>query len=400
MTASIYIIGGGPAGCLLASKLASNNVNVTVFEEHPEIGLPDHCAGLVNCKNLQKFFNPPKKIIKNIVKGAVIRYNHGVIYLSRNIDEAYVIDRPGLDQYLALKAQEKGAAIRVNQKIVGLKRVNGMFKLISATGEAFNEASVIVNAAGVKGLFSKTINPIASKYLNATPAIQYEMYNVKDISKDHVELYFNNDLTPGFFSWIIPLNEETVRVGVGARASSLQDRIQYFIRKIDFNAYRFRNSKLQAVKKGLILTGGPVNKTYWDGGILLGDAAAQVKPTTGGGLILAGLCANIAARILIKAAETRNFSSSFLSKYQASWRSILSAELTYMKYVRYLLDGLDNTHLTMFFEKIKDSNIVEAIISEGDMDFQAKTVKSVMKKPMFIRLIPLTLLGLTKHALK
>lgn len=68
-----------------------------------------------------------------------------------------------------------------------------------------------------------------------------------------------------------------------------------------------------------------------------------------------------------------------------------------MKYVRYLLDGLDNTHLNRFFEKIRDTHLTAQIILEGDMDFQAKTVKSVIKNPVFIKLLPLTILGLTKY---
>ena len=373
-------------------------MDVKLFEEHSEIGRPDHCAGLVGCKNFNKLYNPPKKIIRNTVKGAVIHYDHGQILISRNIEEAHVIDRAGLDQYLACKAVEKGVQIRLNQRVKYYVKKNGFFKLLSANGETFTGADIIVNTAGVNGLLSRNLNHNI-KYSKILPGIQYELNNVKDISKDNVELYFNNNLTPGFFSWIIPLDEESVRVGLAAQGSKLENRLQYFIRKIGFNTNRFKQSKITAIKKGLIITGGPLKKTYYDGEILIGDAAAQVKPVTGGGLILTGLCATIAAEILIRAVEAKDFSSSFLSRYQTGWRCILSRELKYTRYVRILLDRLDNTRLTEFFNKIQENRLESSLILKGDIDFQSQAIKSVIKNPRFIKLTPLIFLAFSKHFL-
>jgi flavin-dependent dehydrogenase len=41
----VIVVGGGPSGSFCALNIAEKNVNVTVFEEHDEIGVPCHCAG-------------------------------------------------------------------------------------------------------------------------------------------------------------------------------------------------------------------------------------------------------------------------------------------------------------------------------------------------------------------
>ena len=49
----VMIIGGGPVGSYAALNLAKLGVKVTVFEEHPEIGKPSHCAGHLSIRSLR-----------------------------------------------------------------------------------------------------------------------------------------------------------------------------------------------------------------------------------------------------------------------------------------------------------------------------------------------------------
>ena len=49
----VAIIGGGPVGSYAALHLAKKGIPVTVYEEHPEIGLPSHCAGHISIRSLK-----------------------------------------------------------------------------------------------------------------------------------------------------------------------------------------------------------------------------------------------------------------------------------------------------------------------------------------------------------
>src|SRR5271169_5234861 len=66
------IIGGGPVGSYAALNLAKLGVKVTIFEEHPEIGLPSHCAGHLSIRSLSAMglYPLPKGIVENTFRSA------------------------------------------------------------------------------------------------------------------------------------------------------------------------------------------------------------------------------------------------------------------------------------------------------------------------------------------
>ena len=61
------VIGGGPVGSYAALNLAKLGIKVTVFEEHPEIGFPSHCAGHLSIRSLSAMglYPLPKGIVEN-----------------------------------------------------------------------------------------------------------------------------------------------------------------------------------------------------------------------------------------------------------------------------------------------------------------------------------------------
>lgn len=54
MRAEAVVVGAGPAGLIAAREIASRGYDVKVFEEHPEVGVPNHCAGLVSVDGLDR----------------------------------------------------------------------------------------------------------------------------------------------------------------------------------------------------------------------------------------------------------------------------------------------------------------------------------------------------------
>ncbi|MEM3151596.1 MAG: DUF47 family protein, partial [Candidatus Bathyarchaeia archaeon] len=60
---------------------------------------------------------------------------------------------------------------------------------------------------------------------------------------------------------------------------------------------KLRNSKLSQTNFHCLTLGGPIPKFYSNGFLAVGDVASQVKPTTGGGVILGMTCAKIAAEV-------------------------------------------------------------------------------------------------------
>ena len=89
-------------------------------------------------------------------------------------------------------------------------------------------------------------------------------------------------------------------------------------------------AKITQVGYHAITLGGPINRTYADGFLAVGDCASQVKPTTGGGVIFGLTCAKIAAEVASQAIKQGDVSSNFLQNYQKRCNDLLSFDFLVM----------------------------------------------------------------------
>ena len=48
------VVGAGPAGILAATVISTGGFATRVYEEHPVIGEPNHCAGVLSVTALDK----------------------------------------------------------------------------------------------------------------------------------------------------------------------------------------------------------------------------------------------------------------------------------------------------------------------------------------------------------
>ena len=100
----VAIAGGGPAGTSLAFQLASRGLDVHLLEEHPSLGSPSHCAGLIG----PGMGDIP--VIGKIVRDCTINKLRGAVFVSPggahfevqgDRGSALVIDRKVFDRRIA-----------------------------------------------------------------------------------------------------------------------------------------------------------------------------------------------------------------------------------------------------------------------------------------------------------
>lgn len=143
---------------------------------------------------------------------------------------------------------------------------------------------------------------------------------------------------------------------------------------------------------GSIILSGPIPKTYSDGFLVVGDAAGQVKPTTGGGVVMGGLCAQVAGEVAAEAVIEGNVNSGRLSAYQKEWRRLLSREFYLMRLARRLLNRMSDRNLDKLFKTIIKNDFPEVIEEVGDMDFESGVIKKLVFKPKLSASVLLNLL--------
>ena len=75
----VAIVGGGPAGLLVAERCAEAGLDVIVFEEHPAVGEPTHCTGIVSLETAD-FAKIPDEAILNRLSRARLHGPGGVAH--------------------------------------------------------------------------------------------------------------------------------------------------------------------------------------------------------------------------------------------------------------------------------------------------------------------------------
>ncbi|MFO7835053.1 MAG: NAD(P)/FAD-dependent oxidoreductase [Candidatus Thorarchaeota archaeon] len=396
MKADVVVVGAGPSGLIAAKEIADSGYDVLVVEEHPQIGEPDHCAGLLSTTGLSSLnLNPPGYVIQNNVEGARMYSPDGTkLTISRGHREALVVDRREFDSWLAKRAQNAGARIFTNAKAINaeLSTKNNSVVLCREHGTVLEiETKVILNAEGAGCRFSERVGLPTVNQSSKLPAFQYEFSNV-DLESDYVEMYYGRKLAPGFFAWCIPLGNGRARVGMAAQ-SHVRKRLEWALQKHPIISKNIDAGKIDRGMGGVVLVGTPISKTYADGILVVGDAAGIVKATTGGGVIMGGKAAKIAGRVIAGALSNGVTSAEYLKAYEYLWKKDLLKDLFVMYIAQKMISLLSNQGLNFIFRKVNDHGLVDTIEQHGDMDRQSEVITQLLKEPR----LALSLFGVMRY---
>ena len=235
------------------------------------------------------------------------------------------------------------------------------------------------------------------KFVNSA---QVHVERVVDIDTDFVELYFGQRFAPGFFGWIIPRKDGSAKVGLATTVrSNVRLCLERFLKKHPVASLKLRNVKyVTAPNFHPIPVNGARGQTYSDGFLAVGDAASQVKPTTGGGIIFGLACGRLAGQTSARAILNGDTSSSFLKSYEDSWRRLIGFDLKAMSLLRRLMYGMPDRHLDRIFGIAKDFRNDEILGKASDIDFQGKILLSLARDPrLFITLLSASILSLPSY---
>jgi digeranylgeranylglycerophospholipid reductase len=193
---------------------------------------------------------------------------------------------------------------------------------------------------------------------------------------DEVEVYFG-DMAPGFFAWLVPAAPPRVRAGLLSRENS-----GLYLKKwlSDLAAKgKIASTEVKINYGGVPLK--PLMRSYGERMIAVGDAAGQVKPTTGGGIYFGLLSADIAAATVNEALEDDDLSARRLARYERGWRKRLGRELRTGYSFRKLYERLSDRQIDRLFEIIRKGGIDAALLKAKDLsfDWHGRTIMRLLK---------------------
>ncbi|MBI2559268.1 NAD(P)/FAD-dependent oxidoreductase [Candidatus Woesearchaeota archaeon] len=266
----ITIVGAGPAGSYLAYLLAKQGKEVTVLEEHSVVGSPVQCTGIVT-HSIENFFKLKKEVVAKILNKVIVVSKNNKIEV--NVDEI-VVWRDKFDRFVADMAQKEGAEVLLNHHFVGFNGSNSI-KVKDKKNNKIKDVKtdIVVGADGPYSSVAKAagMNSNSKNYIGMQAKVKLGMDTTA------FETYFGSGF-PSFFGWCVPESEDTARLGIGC----FENARWHF-----YNFLKSRTGKKDILcwESGLIPLYDP-KKVIQKGNVyLIGDAAAQVKATTGGGII-------------------------------------------------------------------------------------------------------------------
>ncbi|MEJ2276333.1 MAG: NAD(P)/FAD-dependent oxidoreductase [Candidatus Lokiarchaeota archaeon] len=387
----IVIIGASISGNYLATLLLNKGFKIAIIEEHNEIGLPLQCAGIVS-KKLKKLVNFPDEVILNRVKFAKLVSPSGKSINLSGDEKPFIIDRISFDQYFYNSIKNsKQVQIFLNEKFKKFQYIGEREKLILVeTNKRKLRSKILVGCDG----------PLSSvgRLLNQRNQILYaSQIRVKGkFPNNEAIMYFHPDWRE-LFGWIVPEGYGNYRVGLAA-SNGIPSKFRKF-------KYILNIKDSQIIdRQGGIIPYGLMNKIAFNNILLLGDAAGQVKATTGGGIIMLLTAAKYAAICIIKALKSQDYSQDFLIRfYELPCKNTIGKELKIHYLIRIFLENLKAKEYDNLF-RIMKSNEIEKIISiYGDMDFPRRLIIKLLGNYYFLKFLlnfairnPLVILKLFK----
>lgn len=352
MSKKVTIVGGGVVGLILAKELAGMDVETTVYEARRVVGEgSERASGILSVNGLNSMGVDYRGAVLNSLDGAVLYAGGQRLDIKARETKAFVLDRPMLARQCASEAVAAGARVEVGRRLEReeLKRLGKEGILVGADGAVSNVAS----AFGF---------PRIREYV-LTYKAEYENARIGDAHS--AELFFSHGASYRFFGWTVPYSNRVLEVGLGESVYSRRSSSAAFNSFISgkMMAERLRGSTVLAEHAGIIPM--EARKATIKGNVLLvGDAAGQVKATTGGGLVFGALCAKVAAAVISNHIKR----GTPLSLYEKAWRRKHGLDLRMHRMIRGYYSSLGSRGFGMVFRFSKLFGIDDFLSRHGDMD--------------------------------
>lgn len=332
----VVVVGAGPAGSMTAKWAAKGGARVLLIEKRQEIGSPVRCGEGISRSWLDSVgITLDAKSVAREVKGAkIVAPNGSSFYLSEKMagnEVGIVLERVFFDKLLARDAVKAGADLMLKTSAVKLlktgDKVTGV--KIKSWGETKDiKCGCVVGADGYEsqvGRWAGINTSLAPRDIQT--CFQYRLTNINH-EADYCEFVLGSK-APGGYIWIFPKSEDTANVGIGMQLTKLKDpgEVKKYLDKFVQNDPRLRKGKPLELVSGAVSSCAPLDKAIGSGILLVGDAARQIDPITGGGISNSCKAAKVAGEVLARATREKDFSERSLQRYEKGWRDLIENHL-------------------------------------------------------------------------
>jgi digeranylgeranylglycerophospholipid reductase len=378
------VVGGGPGGLHTATQLAHAGFGVVLLEEHAAAGQPVHCTGVLAAEAFDEFGLSRRSILNPLSTARFFSPSGLSVSYTTPTTEALVVDRALFDEDLHEMARASGVAVRMGARVNAVTvRPEGV--TVCANGTEFNARACVLACGANYSLHRQLGLGMPAAYLRSA---QLEL---RAGHHGDVEVHFGTDVAPQGFAWVVPVRrgqESYARVGLMCDS----DASAYF-RRFAQQARETWGLTLpcgpdaDVVPRQKMLPLAPIERTYADRVLAVGDAAGLVKATTGGGIYYSLVSASLAADVLGGALRRNRLDAAALSRYQKLWQRRLGAELKAQYSLRELAERMDDDEIDALFDLAQTNGVMPIVRRRARFNRHRDLITSLLKHPPARRLL-------------
>jgi digeranylgeranylglycerophospholipid reductase len=290
----VNIIGGSAAGLFAAYLLAREGKRVRLFDANDVLHVDSRT--LITTSRLTDVlgFYPREAVVNQIDQIDLFSPKRSVSITMKTPD--LVVERAAVVRLLAKKALEAGVEIRGHCKFQNLTPGNdGIAVTIRDTHrdriERFT-TKTLIGADGMHSLVAK--NTFGNGYLTS-PILQAIVELPRSARSGTTAVWFEPEDTP-YFYWSIPQSPQHAAVGfIAEEGKDARSKLRRFLARKGLNPIEMQSARIPAYAHFI----RPFRRLSRSNIYLVGDAAAQVKVTTVGGLVTGLRGAKAAANAIL-----------------------------------------------------------------------------------------------------
>ncbi len=358
MRTKVSIIGAGTAGLIAGRELAAKGISTSIYDQKKELGVPVRASGIISINGLRMSGISYHNAVTNTLRGARIHAGSRVMKISAREPVAKVLDRKKLADICAFEAEHEGAKV-----VKGRRVTEGDIKKL-------HKNSIII---GADGAVSTVARHFGMGNMGRYVLTYKAEFNLDIADPESVDLFFDNKAFPGLFAWLCPNAKDILEVGVGidSTGGNSKKALERFlavkeVREVVGDAKMIDNGAsiipLQMRRKIV----DPERRV-----LLVGDAAGQVKSTTGGGIVYGSAAAIMAANAI-----SDNISDGkSLLRYQEMFIKKYGRDLKLHRYINSFYSALEKNRIGSMIGVMNFLGMDSFISKYGDMDHPSLLIK-------------------------
>jgi len=318
----VIVVGGGPAGSMAARFAARAGVSVLMLEKDREIGIPVRCAEGVGDKGLRSVVDINPNWIAQKITTVKLYSPAGMEVFFETDEVGYILNRKIFDPGLAELAALAGTEIITKAYVNGLLQENGQVTgvRVRTGGKEFQvKAGIVIGADGVESRVGRWAGiKTWEKLIDMETCAQVTAQNI-NVQQEAIHLYFSNNRAPKGYIWVFPKGNGLANVGIGisGEVSRFKSPFAYLYEFLNTN---FPKASIITTVAGGVPCAREPEKIVANGLMLVGDAARQVNPVSGGGIVTGMIAGKIAGQVAGQAIIDGKTDEKRLSEYSRLWQ--------------------------------------------------------------------------------